>query len=168
MPGEDPAVLAAREATLSALVEQIYPETDWGPGAKRLGLAIAVRELASGPAGRGLDSYRQPPFAEADVPGLGWQWQATYLEALDYGLDVVQRWSLDSRRVPFADLPSQEQFRVVAAIEDGTQPGFALVSSRAFFGLLYGYVFDALFVTPTSGGYSLDAAWDRLAGGQQP
>jgi Gluconate 2-dehydrogenase subunit 3 len=171
MPGDitgGTAAPGAREATLGALVDQIYPETGWGPGARQLGVVKVVRELATGPAGRGQDSYRKPPFAEADVPGLGWQWKATFLEALDYGLDVVEQWSLDSHGVPFADLPPAEQSRAVAALEDGTAPGFQLVSSRAFFELLYGYVFDALFVTPTSGGYSLDAVWDRLGIGREP
>lgn len=163
-----PAVLGARDATLGALVDQLYPETDWGPGARALGVARTVRELAGGPVGRGQDSYRQPPFADADVPGLGWQWQATFLEALEHGLDAVQRWSLERHRVPFADLPSATQAVAVAALEDGTLPGFELVSAQAFFGLLQGYVFDALFVLPASGAYALDAAWARLGIGAGP
>jgi gluconate 2-dehydrogenase gamma chain len=163
-----PAVLGARDATLGALVDQLYPETDWGPGARQLGVARTVRELAGSPAGRGQDSYRQPPFAEADVPGLGWQWQATFLEALDHGLDAVQRWSLERHRASFADLPPVTQAGAIAALEDGTLPGFELVSAQAFFKLLHGYVFDALFVLPTSGAYALDAAWSRLGIGAGP
>jgi gluconate 2-dehydrogenase gamma chain len=152
----------AREATLAALVEQIFPPSDWGPGARQLDLAEMVWELAGSPAGRGQDSYRQPPFADADVPGLGWQWLATPLEALEYGLDAVRTWSLGTHGAAFADLRSAEQATAVAALDDGSFPGFDLVSAASFFDLLYGYVFEALFVVPTSGGYSLDAVWDRL------
>ncbi|HEY1921018.1 MAG TPA: gluconate 2-dehydrogenase subunit 3 family protein [Streptosporangiaceae bacterium] len=159
---EDSPASAAREETLGALAEQIFPESPWGPGARRLGLAHTVRELACGAAGRGVDSYRQPPFAEADVPGLGWQWQATYLEALDHGLDVAQRWSVERHGVRFAELPAARQADAVAALEDGTLPGFTLVSAGAFFELLYGYIFDALFVMPAAGAYSLDSVWERL------
>jgi hypothetical protein len=56
----------------------------------------------------------------------------------------------------------------VARLADGTMPGFELVSAAAFFELLYGYVFDALFVVPASGGYSLDAVWRRLGVGPEP
>lgn len=152
----------ARESTLAALVEQVFPASAWGPGARELGVAELVRELADSPAGRGMDSYRQPPFADADVPGLGWQWTATPSEALEHGLDVVRMWSISTHGTDFADLPPAEQTAAVAALEDGSLPGFELVSAAAFFDLLYGYVFDALFVVPASGGYSLDAVWDRL------
>jgi gluconate 2-dehydrogenase gamma chain len=152
----------AREATLAALVDQIFPPSNWGPGARQLGLAELVWELAGSPAGRGQDSYRQPPFADADVPGLGWQWRASPLEGLEHGLDVVGTWSLGTHGAAFADLPSAEQSAAVTALDDGSFPGFDLVSAASFFDLLYGYVFDALFVVPASGGYSLDAVWDRL------
>jgi len=160
--GASTAAPDAREATLAALVEQIFPPSDWGPDARQLDLAELVWELAGSPAGRGQDSYRQPPFADADVPGLGWQWRATPLEALEYGLDVVRTWSLGTHGAAFADLPSAEQGTAVAALDDGSFPGFDRVSAASFFELLYGYVFEALFVVPTSGGYSLDAVWDRL------
>jgi gluconate 2-dehydrogenase gamma chain len=160
--GEGPGASRSRAPTLAALVERIFPESSWGPGARQLGLAELVWELASSPAGRGQDSYRQPPFADTDVPGLGWQWKATPLDALEHGLDVVQKWSLGTHEMAFADLPSAEQVYAVSALEGGSLPGFQLVSATAFFDLLYGYVFDALFVVPTSGGYSLDAVWDGL------
>lgn len=163
-----PAASGSREATLAALAEQIFPESGWGPGARQLGLAELVWVLASSPAGRGQDSYRQPPFADTAVPGLGWQWQATPLEALEHGLDVVQKWSLDTHERAFAALPPAEQVYAVSALEGGSLPGFQVVSATAFFDLLYGYVFDALFVVPTSGGYSLDAVWDRLGVRPQP
>lgn len=157
-----PAGSGVREPTLAALVEQIFPASDWGPGARELGVAELVREVADSPASRGADSYRQPPFADADVPGLGWQWTATPSEALEHGLDIVRMWSFDTHGTDFADLPSAEQAAAVTALEGGSFPGFVLVSAAAFFDLLYGYVFDALFVVPASGGYSLDAVWDRL------
>jgi gluconate 2-dehydrogenase gamma chain len=159
---------SAAQATLNALVERIYPETSGAPGAGQLGLAATVWALASGPAGRGLDSYRQPPFAGTDVPGLGWQWQATFLEALEHGLDVVHQWSVATHGVAFVELAPAEQEHAVARLEAGTMPGFELVSAAAFFELLYGYVFDALFVVPASGGYSLDAVWGRLGVGPEP
>jgi hypothetical protein len=167
-PSQGNAPSGPAQATLEALVEQIYPETCWGPGAARLGLAATVWALASGPAGRGLDSYRQPPFAGMDVPGLGWQWQASFLEALEHGLDVVHQWSVAAHGITFAELGPAEQEHAVARLEDGTMPGFELVSAAAFFELLYGYVFDALFVVPASGGYSLDAVWGRLGVGPEP
>jgi hypothetical protein len=144
--GEGPGASGSRAPTLAALVERIFPESSWGPGARQLGLAELVWELASSPAGRGQD----------------WQWKATPLDALEHGLDVVQKWSLGTHEMAFADLPSAEQVYAVSALEGGSLPGFQLVSATAFFDLLYGYVFDALFVVPTSGGYSLDAVWDGL------
>lgn len=163
-----PAGSGVGEPTLAALVEQIFPASDWGPGARELGVAELVRELADSPAGSGADSYRQPPFADADVQGLGWQWAATPSEALEHGLDVVRTWSLGTHGTDFADLPSAEQAAAVTALEGGSFPGFVLVSAAAFFELLYGYVFDALFVVPASGGYSLDAVWDRLGVRRHP
>jgi gluconate 2-dehydrogenase gamma chain len=156
------AASGARKATLAALAEQIFPASDWGPGASELGLAELVWQLAVSPASRGRDAYHQPPFADADVPGLGWQWRATPLEAFEHGLDVVGTWSLGIHGAAFADLAPAEQTAAVIALEDGSFPGFELVSAASFFDLLYGYVFDALFVVPASGGYSLDAVWDRL------
>jgi Gluconate 2-dehydrogenase subunit 3 len=159
---EDRAVLEGREQTLTALVEQIYPPSDWGSGARELGVAVTVRALADNPAGRGEDSYRGEPFSTSYQPEFGWQWRATPLEALDHGLDAVQSWSYANYGVSFADLDEGTQIRAIEALEADAMAGFELVAARAFFDLLSGWVFDALFVVPTLGSYSLDAVWARL------
>jgi gluconate 2-dehydrogenase gamma chain len=151
-----------RHRTLEALAERIYPETEWGPGAKQLGLAGAIWDMSASDSALGLDSYRQRPFAEGPDESFGWQSELSFHDAFVEGLDMVERWSTSQHGVSFSELADSSQDEAVMMLEQGAMPGSSIISSRLFFGLLTGYVFDALFVAPAAGQYSLDGVWTRL------
>ena len=151
-----------REATLDALVERIYPATGWGPGATELEAGRFVRRMADSSTGRGEDYYQAEPFHPGDDRSRGWQWRESPQRMLDDGLDRLDLWARATRDVSFDRLVPAEQDQAIAQLEAGSFAGFLPGASRAFFDLVHGWVFDALFVAPAQGSYSLDSVWAHL------
>jgi gluconate 2-dehydrogenase gamma chain len=169
-PGREPSdvTTAMRDATLDALVERIYPETDWGPGASRLEVAKFIRRMADSSTGRGEDYYQAEPFHPSDDRSRGWQWRETPQQLLDTGLDRLDTWAREyhsneaTEGTSFARLSVALQEQAIAELEAGSFAEFPLGAARAFFDLVHSGVFDALFVAPALGSYSLDSVWTRL------
>ena len=148
--------------TLRALVERIYPETDWGPGAAELGVAESIMQHLDSPFGRNDDAYRQAPFDPNAHRSMGWQGSHSREEVLANGLRGLEQWSTRTYGMSFSALASSVQEQVMGEIEEGRSNAFDPTRGFEFFDLLVDQVFTALFITPTLGDYRLHSAWTRL------
>ncbi|WP_213765585.1 gluconate 2-dehydrogenase subunit 3 family protein [Caballeronia sp. dw_19] len=155
-------VSATQLGTLNALVERMYPSTDWGPGASELNVASDIIAHLGGPFGTGEDSYAGLPFVPDADPAMGWQTRRSRRDALLDGLDMLQHWSTNVDGLAFDRLPAETQDELIKQLEQGKFPGFEGKEAQDFFSLVLDEVFTALFVTPALGEYGLASAWKRL------
>ncbi|MFF3571978.1 gluconate 2-dehydrogenase subunit 3 family protein [Nocardia jiangxiensis] len=163
--GLDPDQLSV----LNAVVDRIYPDTEWGPGGARLDVAADISRQLGGAYGTGSDSYASGPFAPNAHSCFGWQRDESRLAFFGRGLLALDRCAAALYRVHFVELTTTQQDRVLGDIEIGSAAdGFTPAEWIAWFDLVLEQVFTALFIAPVGGRYGTAWAWDRLLnGGEQ-
>lgn len=149
----------ADTATLSAIVDRIFPADDELPAASALGVVDYIDGQLAGPWGAGDDLYRDGPFVEPTHSGHGWQWDLGPREAYAEGLAALRRIAQERHGRPFEQLGGDEQDELLRATEAGDLEPFGELPTDAFFALLYANVLEGLFTHPIHGGNRGKAAW---------
>jgi len=131
--------LSAREtAILTAMVDRLIPSDEHGPGAVECG---ALQYIDRG-LGGALSEDR---------------------EAYQTGLAGLDRYSRYSRGAPFIELEPSVQDSVLLDLDTGGATGSGAGfggSSGAFFNMVKGHVWEAMFGDPHYGGNRNFAGWD--------
>jgi|GEM_PF-4590026 len=155
-----------RISVLTAVVDRIYPDTDWGPGGARLDVAADIVRQLAGAYGTGSDSYAPGPFAPNAHSCFGWQRDESRLAFLGRGLFALDRCAAARYGVHFVELTTMQRDRVLGDIEIGAAAeGFTSAEWIDWFDLVLEQVFTALFIAPVGGRYGTAWAWGRLLNG---
>jgi hypothetical protein len=138
-PDEPPAALTPVEtATLSALIERLFPADNLGPGAVEIGVVDYLMGAFAGPYHGLLRVYR-----------LG-------LAALEA---VAQR----EHRQPFADLPAEQQDTIIARLERRQLQELRDTNAEDFFEVVWQHLREGLFSDPIHGGNRQMLGWRLIA-----
>ncbi len=138
-PDEPRAALTPEEtATLSALMECLFPADALGPGAVEIGVVDYLMRAFAGPYRDLLPVYRRG------------------LAALD---DVARR----EHGQPFAGLPSERRDAIVARLERGQLEELQDTDVEGFFEVVWQHLREGLFSDPIHGGNRQMLGW-RLIG----
>jgi gluconate 2-dehydrogenase gamma chain len=141
------AVLTSEQAAvLAAAGDRIFPADAASPSASALGLLPFAERQLDGPWGRGERMYLQPPFAEPDHGGHGWQSSATPAEAIAETLGELAREG-------FLAMDATGRDAALARLEREAPARFALLR------LL---VVEAVLSHPAHGGNRDGAGWRWL------
>jgi hypothetical protein len=134
----------AQLATLTALLDAIYPSVPGISGAVESGVADRlVRELDE-PPWNGQRRYTAGPFASPDHPGHGWQSEAAPASALGASLSEIDQWARTQLGQPVAELARDRADRVVEALAAGELVLSQGIHPVDLFQILHRYVFEQM------------------------
>ena len=130
MPDPVPATssLSRYEArTAAAVFERLFPADEHGPGATGIGVLTYLDRALAGAYRDHADTYR-------------------------LGLAALDRAARERTGRPFADGDPAAQDALLADLEQGRLPAFAVPDQRAFFTLVRAHLQEGLFADPVHGG----------------
>lgn len=138
MPEERLALNAHQARTAAALFDRLFPSPDGGSTASEIGVLRYLDRALAGAYHADLETYR-------------------------LGLAALDRVALRLHEARFAACPPEVQDRLIAGLERGSLPDFAVPPQRMFFDLLLAHLQEGLFADPAYGGNREKRGW-RLLG----
>jgi gluconate 2-dehydrogenase gamma chain len=153
-------------ATLTAIVDRIFPAGDGLPAASDLGVIDYIDRQLAGPWGSGDDLYTEGPFLVPDHPGHGWQIALTPAQAYRAGLSGLRQATIARSALPFEQLDAAAQDEVLGEMERDELEPFGQLAAGAFFAMLYANVLEGLFGDPLHGGNRDRAVWQWIGYGR--
>ncbi|OFW06292.1 MAG: hypothetical protein A3I61_07475 [Acidobacteria bacterium RIFCSPLOWO2_02_FULL_68_18] len=128
----------ADAASVAAFTERLMPGAPGSPGARDAGVLNYIDLALAGAYADLQDVYRR-------------------------GLAQLDTYCRTAHNAPFARLDAARQDLVIAALEDGTAPGFVWPTAQEFFNILRTHTVEGMFADPIYGGNRDFAGW-RLVG----
>jgi gluconate 2-dehydrogenase gamma chain len=167
-PGEIPApgpqgyrfLTSAEVETLTAMVNRLIPEDNFGSGGVEAGVVIFIDRELGGQFGVAARWYMQGPWPEGS-PSQGWQLALTPAEIYRTGLLALDRWCLGSKGKRFVELAADGQDEVLTLLEGG-KIELDGVSSATFFQILWQNTAEGYLGDPLYGGNRDMAAWRMI------
>jgi len=148
-------------AAVEALVDRLIPPDPETPGGKDCGCAVFIDRQLAGAYGPAQGLYMSPPFLPA-TPEQGLQAPSTpaqlYRRMLA-ALDAFCSTTYAGRR--YAQLPADEQDRIIAGMENGSLQLLG-TSATPFFEILLQDTRYGFFADPVYGGNHDMAAWKMI------
>ncbi|HZZ35865.1 MAG TPA: gluconate 2-dehydrogenase subunit 3 family protein [Caulobacteraceae bacterium] len=152
---------AEEAAFVEAAVARLIPKDDLGPGALEAGVPRFIDRQLAGPYGQGDHFYLHTPMPKGEAT-QGWQ-MGSPGEVYRAAIREVDRWTLDAKGKPFAQLAPSDQDEALGELESGKAPLKAGPPAKAFFDLLLQNTLEGFFADPLYGGNRDMVAW-RLIG----
>ncbi len=143
---------------VQAMAARIFPSDEFGPGAVELGVVYFIdRQLAglSNGWGEGANWYMEPPFVnrfEGATPNQGWQSNLVPKEVYEFALEWIEEYTGEQYGSGFLDLSTEQQDKVLTALENDEVETFQSVKPSEFFTLFHTNVLEGVYCDPTYGG----------------
>lgn len=151
---------AAEWAFLVAATARLIPSEGVGPGALETNVPVFIDRELAGPYGEAADWYMEGPFEPEAAAELGWQTPLTPRQIYKQGIAHVNE-TLAGEGLPnFAELPPEDQDRVLTGLENGDLP--MPPELRGFFDLLLQNTKEGYFCDPRHGGNLGMASWSYI------
>lgn len=152
---------AAEVRALEALVDQLIPADDLGPGGKDAGVVVFMDRQLAGAWGAGLQLYTKGPIQQG-TKQQGYQLGMTPAELYREALARLDAAAMKQGGGVFADAAPEAQLAMMRAMESG---GLDLspVPAAVFFNDLTQFAFEGFFSDPMYGGNKDMAGW-KLVG----
>lgn len=145
---------------LLAACERLIPSDSNGPGAVAQDVPVFIDKQMETPYGHGGLWYMHPPFVPS-APELGYQSRLTPRETYRTGIHAFNAYCRQHHQKPFADLPSQQQDRLLSSLENGELDSEEL-PGKAFFEQLLLNTKEGYLADPIHGGNQSMASWKLI------
>lgn len=145
---------------LEAAVEHLIPTDELGPGARDAGVVVYIDRQLAGTWGVHGRQYRGGPWLEG-TPQQGYQSRFTPQEVYRIAIREIDQHSRTASGRPFAQLPNDEQLRLLKQLEKD-EIALPSLSSKFFFDLLWRNTEEGFFADPLYGGNRDKVGWKLL------
>ena len=147
---------------VEAIVDRLIPADDITVGGKEAGCAVFIDRQLAGDYGSAIRLYMRPPF----VTGLATQGNQSPLTPRERYRAGLARLDQSCRAAAggkaFADLPDQDQDRLLQRMESGDLAWEGPVTARQFFDDLLTNTMEGFFGDPVYGGNRNMVSWRAL------
>ncbi|QDH16772.1 gluconate 2-dehydrogenase subunit 3 family protein [Swingsia samuiensis] len=142
---------------LIAAAERIYPEDQYGPGAKTLGVPEFIDRQMDTPYGHGSNWYMSGPFVQGPA-NLGYQLPYNPRDLYRIGLKYLNTYVHQEHGKSFPQLTGKEQDNILIALEGGSI-SLGDIPGRIFFEQLRSNILEGVFSDPIYGGNKNLGGW---------
>lgn len=145
--------------TIEAASEQIFPETEVGPGAKTLLVAYFIDHQLAGTWGLNSKNYTKGPHYPNASGLFGYQTHLTYQEIFTLGIKLLNNEANTRFQAAFYDITPEQQVEILKAVEADEVTLNAAVKPSYFFKLLRSATIEGAYADPLYGGNKDMAGW---------
>ena len=139
--------------TIDAAVEQIFPKTDVGPGAKELLVAYYIDHQLAGNWGLNSKEYMSGPFHPGEATELfGHQTHLNRQQIFNLGIEALNEEAHKRHEANFYEIEEEDQIAILTAFDEDEVTLKGAVSASYFFKLLRGATLEGVYADPLYGG----------------
>ncbi|MBD8026141.1 gluconate 2-dehydrogenase subunit 3 family protein [Ureibacillus sp. Re31] len=146
-------------STIEAATEQIFPETEIGPGAKSLLVAYFIDHQLAGAWGLNSKEYTQGPFSPEASPLFGYQTHLNRQQIFTLGINLLNDEAKKRFDNTFYSITAEQQVEILKAVEADEVTMKAAIKPSFFFKLLRGATLEGAYSDPLYGGNKDMAGW---------
>lgn len=145
--------------TIEAATEQIFPETEVGPGAKALLVAYFIDHQLAGTWGLNAKDYTKGPH-NPNADGLfGYQTHLNYQQIFTLGIKLLNDEAQSRFQSSFYEITPEQQVEILKAVEADEVKLNAALKPSYFFKLLRTATIEGAYSDPLYGGNKDMAGW---------
>ncbi|BDH62026.1 oxidoreductase [Lysinibacillus sp. PLM2] len=145
--------------TVEAATEQIFPETEVGPGAKALLVAYFIDHQLAGTWGLNAKDYTKGPFNPNADSLFGYQTHLNYQQIFTLGIKLLNDEAKTRFQSAFYEITPEQQVEILKAVEADEVALNAAVKPSYFFKLLRSATIEGAYADPLYGGNKDMAGW---------
>lgn len=146
--------------TIEAAVEQIFPKTEVGPGAKELLVAYYIDHQLAGNWGLNSKEYMSGPFYPGEASELfGHQTHLNRQQIFNLGIEALNEEANKRYKANFYELEDENQVAVLTAFDEDQVSLKGAASASYFFKLLRAATIEGVYADPLYGGNKDMMGW---------
>ncbi|MGD6942781.1 gluconate 2-dehydrogenase subunit 3 family protein [Cytobacillus gottheilii] len=147
--------------TIEAAAEQIFPETEIGPGAKALDVGYYIDHQLAGNWGQNTKEYMVGPFAPAGstIAEEGYQTHLKRHEIFDLGIAELNKTAQKNHEKQFFELDAEQQIAILVDFEEDKVKINGATTASQFFDLLRTATIEGVYADPMYGGNKDMGGW---------
>ncbi|MDN4493397.1 gluconate 2-dehydrogenase subunit 3 family protein [Ureibacillus aquaedulcis] len=147
-------------STISAATEQIFPETEVGPGAEALLVPYFIDHQLAGAYGLMSKEYTKGPFYPKEAtPLFGHQTHLTRQDIFVLGINLLNSEATKRYEKKFYELEAEQQIEILTAVEADEVELNAATTPSYFFKLLRAATLEGVYSDPLYGGNKDMGGW---------